>query len=228
MGNRKPPAADGVAPELSQGAWRDRTFTPRRVMSADAIVGALRSALDEAMRGQKSVEAMYQQLKVAWLSTLRQAIEQAGDDGLNAWLMEILRGGPRRSKDELFENITLKMREIRVSESIDQLKTHAMELITLVDGSVHSPNRRALSLKQLEKELEGKIDVHELLEIRLQNDTELGARLGDIEFAMERLRSQMTHSPGQTPQGMYASFTRLKAERRAIDAEMKHRKDIFR
>ena len=83
---------------------------------------------------------------------------------------------------------------------------------------------RKLSLKQLEKELEGKLEVDELFAIASGTDDELARRLEEIDGTMGQLRDQIRTRPGTQPDGMYANFVRLKAEVRVIDAELQARK----
>jgi hypothetical protein len=75
----------------------------------------------------------------------------------------------------------------------------------------------------MERELEGKLEVHELILVRLSSDEELTRRLREIGSTMEQLRDQLKSRPGLQPDGMFSNFVRLKAEVRVLDAELKHR-----
>jgi hypothetical protein len=82
---------------------------------------------------------------------------------------------------------------------------------------------RKLSFKALERELEGKLEVDELLLIAVSDDSELTRRLKEIGGTMESLRDQLKKRPGKQPDGMFSNFVRLKAEVRVLDAELRRR-----
>ena len=75
----------------------------------------------------------------------------------------------------------------------------------------------------MERELEGKVEIHELLKILFSDDEELIARLEEIGHTMETIRGQLKSMPGAKPDGMYSNFTRLKAEARVLSAELSRR-----
>ena len=82
---------------------------------------------------------------------------------------------------------------------------------------------RKLSFKALERELEGKLEVDELLLVAVSDDGELTRRLKEIGGTMESLRDQLKKRPGKQPDGMFSNFVRLKAEVRVLDAELRRR-----
>ena len=79
------------------------------------------------------------------------------------------------------------------------------------------------SFKQTERQLEGKLEVDELLGIRSGAEEDLTRRLTEIGNTMGQLRDQIRKMPGKHPAGMYANFVRLKAELRGRDAERERR-----
>ena len=90
-----------------------------------------------------------------------------------------------------------------------------------VDRATQQPKR--VSFKQMERELEGKVEIHELLAILFSDDEELISRLKEIGATMESIRGQLKSMPGAKPDGLYSNFTRLKAEARVLSAELARR-----
>ncbi|MEN9800673.1 MAG: hypothetical protein RL653_4370, partial [Pseudomonadota bacterium] len=79
-----------------------------------------------------------------------------------------------------------------------------------------------LSLKVMEKELEGRVDVAALLQLLFATDAELAAQGDHVDKAIDRLRQELRQAVAQ-PAGMMWNFSRLKTERRVITAELKRR-----
>jgi hypothetical protein len=75
----------------------------------------------------------------------------------------------------------------------------------------------------MERELEGKIEVDDLLLIAFSSEDELTRRISEIGNTMGQLRDQIKSMPGKQPDGMYSNFVRLKAELRLVDAELRGR-----
>jgi hypothetical protein len=220
------PLAPGraAAAEVSQGAWRERAFAPRGVMSADEIVGGLQAALEQACAQQGERGMPLAPLRERWLPFLRQAVEQAGGDCLDAWLSAALRpgSGPVGSNPVLIE-LYATFEKMRAAPSPATMFDVAREAIAIVKAALVAPSKRPCSFKVLERELEGKIDVDGLILFLLFSETELAQRATEIGQTLERIRDEMKKMPGAKPDGMYSNFARLKAEARLIDGELKRR-----
>ena len=95
-------------------------------------------------------------------------------------------------------------------------------LMALAGRHLQSPGAERLSLKVLEKELEGRLDVDALLQLLFATRAELSAQGDHVDKAIERLREELRQAVAQ-PAGLMWNFSRLKAERRIISAELKRR-----
>lgn len=215
-----------VAPEASQGAWRERVFAPRRVMSRDAVRQALEVALALGSEGQGPAlapAARFEALLARWLPALRQAVEQAGGDGLDAWLLWGLKGEARPPRDGLWMALIMRLAALRDAPDAAAQEQAARAVVALVDEALGVARPRRLSLRQLERELEGKLQVDEVLAIVGRSSEALLERLGQLTHAMEQIRGEVTTQPGPNPDGMYANFVRMKAEARVVAAELRLR-----
>ncbi|GMU61132.1 MAG: hypothetical protein AMXMBFR34_28950 [Myxococcaceae bacterium] len=225
------PSASGVqkavtavaAPEVSQGKWRERVFTPRGVMSRDEILHALETGLRQAVGSANHQRVAFEAVRKSWLPALRQALEQAGGDGIDAWLLSILKPPGRNAMDPLFGELVDAIGRMRARADLAGLEEEGIKAIELVRKVLEFAKPRKLSFKQMERELEGKLEVDELLLARLSSDDELTRRLREIGSTMEQLRDQLKSRPGQQPDGMFSNFVRLKAEVKVLDAELKRR-----
>lgn len=211
-----------AAPEVSQGAWRERAFTPRALMNREEIGRALKATVELAKSKVGSVAPVFALVRSDWIPVLRQAVEQAGGDGLDAWLLGILRPPGRPPSTPLVGELMSAFNKMRASLTTETLVSEAKSAIKAVDRALEAPKK--LSFKQMEKELEGKLEVHELLLVLFSDDDELKQRLAEISRTLDSLRSQLKSIPGQKPDGMYANFARLKAEARVLTAELARRK----
>jgi hypothetical protein len=216
--------ATKAAAEVSQGAWRERAFQPRGVMSAEDILSGLKAKLDEARSKQAPKSLVLNLLRHDWLQYLRQAVEQAGGDCLDTWLSAALTppgktGGISLILVELF----VCFDKMRAAQSIEVMLDVAAGAVEAVKRTLEAPSRRPCSFKVLERELEGKIDVDGLLLFLLSSDDELTSRAQEIGTTLERIRAEVKKMPGSKPDGMYSNFSRLKAEARLIDGELKRR-----
>ncbi len=213
-----------TAPEVSQGLWRERAFVPRGTMAKAEILQALQSAVDEALKHSSHPQSGPQQLFAAWLPVLRQVLEQFGGDGIDAWLFTTLGAKKTAAKTALFETLAECIRPLLgVSSPSVDLTALSEAVIGIVKAATQVELPARLSFKQMERQLEGKLEVHELLFVRAADDIELNRRLVEILAAMETLRAQLKSMPGKQPDGMYSNFVRLKGEARIIDAELKRR-----
>jgi hypothetical protein len=212
-----------AAPEVSQGRWRERVFTPRGTMSKEEIILALETALRQAVGQANHQRVAFGEVRKAWLPALRQALEQAGGDGIDAWLLTILKPPGRAAMDPLFGELADALGRMRAARDLAGLEEAGIKTIELVRKVLSFLQPRKLSFKQMERELEGRLEVDELLLIRVSSDDELTRRLREIGSTMEQLRDQLKSRPGQQPDGMFSNFVRLKAELRVLDAELKRR-----
>jgi hypothetical protein len=225
----RPAVTSGVAPEASQGAWRERAFTPRGVMGRDDILRGLESALTVVLASANHPRIAFDEVRRHWLPLLRQALEQAGGNGLDAWLGAVLGSRPVRSPiDSLWADTTLGLQRMRASRDLATFEEATLKTIDQVRQALLAEQPKKLSFKQLERELEGKLEVDDLVLLAASTNDELTRRLGEIDDVMGQLRDELRTKPGQQPDGMYANFVRLKAELRVIGAELKHRQGVTR
>ena len=211
-----------AAPEVSQGAWRERVFTPRAVMSRDEVKLGLQSSLRVVMGTVNQPRVAMEKVRPAWLPLLRQALEQAGGDGLDTWLLGLFTPPGRPGKQPFFAELCDALARMRAAKDLAGFEEEALKTVELVDAALANAPVK-LSFKQMERQLEGKVEVDELLGIRSGADEDLNRRLTEIGNTMGQLRDQIRKMPGKQPDGMYANFVRLKAELRVLDAELKRR-----
>lgn len=210
-----------AAPEVSQGAWRERVFAPRATMSREEMLKALAALLDASKGRVGSAAPVFELLRTEWLPVLRQAMEQAGGDGIDAWLLTVLKPPGRTPTAPLLTDLIDAFTRMRQATAVDALLGHARAVVEAVDRATQKPKK--VSFKQMERELEGKVEIHELLKILFSDDEELIARLREIGSTMDTIRGQLKSMPGAKPDGMYSNFTRLKAEARVLSAELARR-----
>ncbi len=211
-----------TAPEVSQGAWRERVFTPRAVMSREDVKAGLQSTLRVVMGTANHPAAAMERLRPGWLPLLRQALEQAGGDGIDAWIQTLFTPPGRSAKHLFFGELSEALLRMRKATDLPAFEQESLKTVELVDAALgNAPTK--LSFKQTERQLEGKLEVDELLGIRCGVEADLNKRLTEIGNTMEQLRDQIRKMPGKQPDGMYANFVRLKAELRVLDSELKRR-----
>lgn len=211
-----------AAPEVSQGAWRERVFTPRAVMSRDEVKLGLQSSLRVALGTVNHPRVALDKVRMAWLPLLRQALEQAGGDGIDAWLTGLFAPPGHDAKQAFFDNLSAALGRMRAAKDLAGFEEEALKSVEQIDAALGTTPVK-LSFKQMERQLEGKLEVDELLGIRSGADDDLNRRLTEIGNTMGQLRDQIRKMPGKQPDGMYANFVRLKAELRVLDAELKRR-----
>ena len=211
-----------TAPEVSQGAWRERVFTPRAVMAREDVKAGLQSSLRVVMGTAKEPRDAMETLRPAWLPLLRQALEQAGGDGIDAWLQTLFTPPGRNAKHALFTELSEALLRMRNAADLAGFEAESLKTAELVDAALgNAPTK--LSFKQTERQLEGKLEVDELLGIRSGVEEDLNRRLVEIGNTVSQLRDQIRNMPGKQPDGMYANFVRLKAELRVLESELKRR-----
>ncbi len=211
-----------TAPEVSQGAWRERVFTPRAVMSREEVKQGLQASLRVVLQTANQPRTAMEALKPAWLPLARQALEQAGGEGLDVWLNALFAPPGRASKHPLFESLAEGLLRMRQARDLAMFEEEALKTVELVDAALAAAPVK-LSFKQMERQLEGKLEVDELLGIRAGVDDDLSRRFEEIGNTMGQLRDQIRKMPGKQPDGMYANFVRLKTELKVLDAEIKRR-----
>jgi hypothetical protein len=219
------PLAEGklAAREVSQGAWRERAFQPRGVMSSEEILNGLNAKLVEARAKQSPKSLVLIWLRDEWLQFLRQAVEEAGGDCLDSWLSAALTPPGKSGINLILIELYVTFEKMRAVESNEVMLSVAEEAIEAVRRTLDAPSKRRCSFKVLERELEGKVDVDGLIGFLLSSDNELTERAKEIGATLERIRDEVKKMPGAKPDGMYSNFARLKAEARLIDGELKRR-----
>ena len=225
--SKENPAAE-AAPEVSQGAWRERAFVPRGVMTKDALIAGLEQAL--TLASQKSpLSSAASQLARDWLPFLRQAIEQSGGDGLDAWLLRALKPPGRSANTPLFDALPPAFEKVRAAAEPGPFAEAGRALIATVGAALDEKKR--VSFKVLERELDGKLEVDELIAVRLATADELAAREDEIAATLEALKLQVkptagarNKGPSPIAGGIYSNHARLKAELRVVKAERSLRK----
>ncbi len=217
-------ATGSAAPELSQGAWRERAFLPRGTMPGDQVLAELGRALKLAsMQVGKELEATRVALKTEWMPFLRQAVEQAGGDGLDALLSKLLAPPGKPAKDRLVSELSVAMKRVEAAPSLSLLLAEGKRVYEAVRRALRDPEPKKISFKWLERELEGRIEIDALLAIVWASDDELAQRLDHVESTLEGLRAQLRGLPGAQPSGMFSNFARLKVEKTVVEAEQRRR-----
>lgn len=216
-------AAAEAAPEVSQGPWRERAYVARTAMNRQEIHEALQAALRTTLADVNHPRVAFDTLKPAWMPVLRQAVEQAGGDGIDAWLIGLVSPPARNPRQTMFPDIAEALIRMRGARDLGVFEEEGLKIVDRIDSLIAVPMRTRISFKAMEKELEGKLEVDELIAVRAAADDELNRRLTEIGGSMEKLRDEIRAIPGTQPGGMYANFVRLKYELKLIDLEMKRR-----
>jgi len=212
-----------VAPEVSQGVWRERAYVPRPVLTKEEVVSGLETVLRNVLSSANHTSVAFQEVRSAALPFLRQALEQTGGDGVDAWLLRALKAPGRRALDPLFDDLVAQLVRLRAARDLAQFEEEALKCFEVVRRAFDLERPRRFSFKQMELELEGKLEIDDLLIIACADENELSRRLNEVGKTMEQLRDQIRDRPGSKPAGMFGSFTKLKAEMRVLDGEMKRR-----
>lgn len=213
-----------AAPEVSQGAWRERVFTPRALMSHDEIKQGLTSSLRVAMATANHPRTAFDVVRTAWMPLLRQALEQSGGDGIDTWLNQLFAQQNKQPRQPLFNALGDALQRMRTARDLAVLEEEALKLVSLVDDAWALKPVMRLSFKQMERQLEGKLEVDELLGVRGGTSDGLTSRMEELGSTLTQLRDQIRSQPGRQPDGMYANFVRLKTEARVLDAELNRRR----
>lgn len=219
---RAGPSVGEAAPQVSPGAWKERAFVPRGTMPRPVVLAELEKALT-LLPGSVPVEAQRTELKAAWLPMLQQVVEQVGGDGLDAYVASLLGKAVALPKERAVGLLEQGIRRVDQAESPEAVRAAAAELISEIRELLADATARKVSLKRLERELDGQLGVDSLLRILFSTDEELSQRQSKLDETLESLRGQITAMPGQKPDGMFSNFARLKAERTVVLAERNRR-----
>lgn len=216
--------AEKAAPEVSQGPWRERAFTPRGVMSREEIVKGLEQVLKmNAMRAQSmKFDKVRGALKQEFLPLLRQAVEQAGGDGIDSWVSAITHPPGKKAKDPMLMDLSIRMDKVNRGNTSKEVLLAGQELAKVAVKYLSNPNPPRLSLKGLEHELEGRIDVEVIITILFLDENELKSRLKSVDASLDQLRTQLRGMAG-AGEGLMWNFSRLKVEKKVLEAELKRR-----
>ncbi|WP_257449024.1 hypothetical protein [Archangium lipolyticum] len=217
------PAFTGVAPEVRKSLFHDRSAPPRGLLPSEALLAGLDEALQKAAQLKAPVAAVRGQLKKDWLPLLRLAVEQAGGDGMDAYVTQLLAPPGRKATSPLLGELASGMERLEAAADVSALSTVAQEIRAMVARALGDPSPRAISLKLLESELDGRVEVDAMLSIRFASNAELETRRAEAEKTLEELRKQMQVLTGKPPGGIFSNFARVKVEKRVMDAEVRRR-----
>jgi len=216
-------AVQQSAQEVSTGPWRERAFVPRGVMPAAQVLTRLNEIVAVAeMHPGTRAERARTGIRAEFLPLLRQAVEQAAGDGLDAWLAGLLKPPAEPARNGMLMEVAAAMQAVNAARTNAAALEAARALMALAGRHLQAPDAAKLSLKVLEKELEGRLEVDALLQLLFATKAELTAQADHVEKAIDRLREELRQAVAQ-PAGLMWNFSRLKAERRVILAELKRR-----
>lgn len=216
---RMPSASNPVAPEVNPGAWRERAFAPRGTMPKNQIVKGLERVLQLAELQRLAVPLQREELLGQWMPFLRQAVEQLGGDGLDSHLTKIFKPPGRTAKDKFLGELCAAVKRLHAAATREALISEAKKTLKSVQSAFTASPRR-LSLKVMENELEGRIDVAVVLPVLFATRPGLEAKREQVDASTESIRSQLRSMPGHHPDGMMWNYARLKMEKRLIEAEL--------
>ncbi len=212
-----------AAPEVSSGRWRERAYVPRNQLPSGDVITGIEEAVALAAMQRSDVAVVRTALKQRLLPLLQQAVEQAGGDGIDAFLMRQA-DLPYSLREPLLARLVAQMDRVNQASRPKALIDAAARLTTLVRASLEGPRVRRLSLRSLEQEFEGRIDVGTFLSVLFSSDAELEVQLGHVARTVESLRTQLRSLPGASPEGLMSNFARLKLEKQLIEAELGRRR----
>ncbi len=208
---------------VSQSGWRERNFAPRGTMPPAQVLAGIDRALKIAAMQRGPVDRTRHALKAEWLPLLRQAVEQAGGDGLDAMLAQLEAPPGVRPKDLLLHELYLVMDRLNRAKDLSALVTEGRRVSAAVKKALAQPAPKKLSLRYADVELEGRMEVDALLGIFFCSAAELADRLLHVTRTLETLREQLRSLPGASPDGLFRNFGKLKLEIRLIEAERRRR-----
>lgn len=209
-----------MAQEPSQGPWRERNYNPRGVIPKEQLIASMEQALQIAAMQRAPLDKVRTALRAELLPQIRQVVEQAGGDGMDAWLSRLLSPPGRPAKDPLLGQLCAHMRRFADAPAKDALFTEAKAVLAVAKKAVLAPAPKRLSLQLIEEELEGRIEVDALLSIAFCSDGELPRRKEGVDRTLDSMRVQMRGLAGGAASGLMSNFGRLKVERRIVEAEL--------
>ena len=216
-------AVQKTAQEVSTGPWHERAFVPRGVVPPAQVLSRLKEIIAVAeMHPGTRAERVRTGIRAEFLPMLRQAVEQAGGDGVDAWLSGMLKPPSAPARNGMLMALVAAVQKLNAARTNAAALEAAKGLMETSSRYLQDPGASKLSLKVLEKELEGRVDVAALLQLLFATDAELAAQGDHVDKAIDRLRQELRQTVAQ-PAGMMWNFSRLKAERRVITAELKRR-----
>ncbi len=213
----------GVAPEVRQSRWHDRSSAPRGVLPPDAVMRSFNEALQRALKSTAALATTRAQLKADWLPLLRQVVEQAGGDGLDAYVTQLMSPPGRQATTPLVADLARLMDRLEAAKELKALEAVGLELRGTVARTLADRSARPVSLELQERELDGRMDVDALLSIRFASAAELAERRARADKSLDGMRQQMRAIPGTPPESLLSSFSRAKVEKRVLDAEAHRR-----
>lgn len=212
-----------AAPEVSQGPWRERAFIPRGVVPKEQIITSMQQALQIAGMQTGTLVRVRIALRAELMPLLRQAVEQVGGDGLDAWLIRLSVPPGQPAKDPLLMQLAVHMGRFDHAASQQALLAEGKSLTETVKKALFNPAAKKLSLKFLEEEFEGRIEVDALLTILFCTNEELARQRDQVDRTLESMRVTLRSMAGASPDGLMWNFSRLKVEKRILEAEQKRR-----
>ncbi len=219
---RTPRYVEPLPPDTgSATAFRDVKYAPRAALPLDEVLSGMESALRLAQMNRGKLDRVRLLLKADLFPLLSQAVEQAGGDGLDAYLNAVFDPPGSDADDPLLGELINHMQALHQAKSTDEMFAAVRGMVDSAEAAFEEPRR--LSLKLVELELEGRLEVDVVLSIALANDEELIGRFERVDRALESLREQVRELPGAFPAGMFWNFSRLKTELRLLEAEVQRR-----
>lgn len=217
-----------AAPEVSQGAWRERAGAPRSTLSGEEILGGMRHVLKLALVSSpspmSSPDEVRREVKLHWLPFIRQAVEQLGGDGIDGFVWSVMaKKGAPSAKNPFLQELARGYAAMNAADTVDAFMSEAGKVQSNIERALQEPKRAALSFKALDKDLEGRLELDELLGLLFSTDDELNARLSEVKSSLENLRQELRTFMGVQPNALLWNFSRLKAERLIIEGEQRRR-----
>lgn len=220
---RMPSPESEIAPEVNPGAWRERAFAPRGTMPRKLVLAGLERAIQTLEVQRLGIPVMREDLLMQWQPFLRQAVEQAGGDGIDSHLLRILKPPGRPARDKFVGELGSAVKRLQQASVREAFFVEARKISKLVEATLGSQGARRVSLRVLENELDGRLDIGVVLPILFATPEKLRSKLEQVDASAESLRTMLRSMPGQHPDGMMWNYARLKVERQVIAAELEAR-----
>lgn len=221
-GKKRLPPRERVSAS-SKSAPKEATPAPRPKVAPPEILAGLQVRLLDATSAKESQAGLVKRLAKEWLPLLRHAVEQGGGDGIDSWLNVVLKlPAVSNGIDVLLIELGVTFERMRGAEDVASAVAEAGYAIDAVQRALKSPRR--LSLKGLQRELDGKLDVEDVLKVVLAGVPELEQRLAELAPILTKQKEQFSQMGRSKADGLYLNYARLKAERRLIEGELERRK----